>query len=63
MLDARDTLGRNNFMRIALLLILVRGARQLWIRNPGKIMSNRLFSSAFDDIPEMDVCACVHTHI
>ena len=40
MLDASDTLGKSNFMRIAALLILVCGARQLWTRNSGKNMSN-----------------------
>ena len=42
-------------MPVTVLLLMVRGARPLSTRYSGKITSNRLFNSAFDDIPEMDL--------
>ena len=63
MSDARGTLGKNNFMRIAILLILFRCASPLWTRTCGKSMRNRLFNPAFDDIPEMDLCMRTIAHL
>ena len=45
-------------MRVAALLILVRGATLLWTSYSGKIIGNRLCNFAFDNIPEIDLYMC-----
>jgi len=63
MSDAHDTLGRSNFMNIAGLLVLVRGAKSLWTHNCGNSMSNGLSNSAFNDLPRDGTlmnCVCLN---